>query len=193
MKVTTLLSLSILFASSFASPALLADLSLNKDASQVNFVSIKNEHIAEIHSFDEFSGSLSTEGKLQININLMSVNTLIPIRNERMQKMLFDASNFAVATFIADIDKSFASMPIGSSKNVSINGDLTIKDKIVPVSFLVNITSLEEGKVNATTIKPAIISASQFGLDDGINALQEIAMLQSISKSVPLSFSVTFQ
>lgn len=193
MKVTTLLSLSILFASSFASPVLLADLSLNKDASQVNFVSIKNEHIAEIHSFDEFSGSLSAEGKLQININLMSVNTLIPIRNERMQKMLFDASNFAVATFIADIDKSFASMPIGSSKNVSINGDLTIKDKIVPVSFLVNITSLEEGKVNATTIKPTIISASQFGLDDGINALQEIAMLKSISKSVPLSFSVTFQ
>jgi polyisoprenoid-binding protein YceI len=193
MKVTTLLSLSVLLASVFASPVLLADLSLNKDASQVNFVSVKNEHIAEIHSFDEFSGSLSTEGKLQIDINLMSVNTLIPIRNERMQKMLFDASNFAVATFVADIDKSLASMPIGSTKNVSINGELTIKDKIVPVTFLVNITSLENGKVNATTIKPTIISASQFDLDGGINALQEIAMLKSISRSVPLTFSVTFQ
>lgn len=193
MKVTSIIVLSVLLIGIFTSPALLADRSLNKDASQVNFVSVKNEHIAESHSFDEFSGTLSAEGKLKIDINLMSVNTMIPIRNERMQKMLFEVSNFAVASFVADIDKSLTDMPVGLSKNVSIDGNLTIKDKTVPVTFLVNITSLADGKINATTIKPTIISASQFGLDAGINALQEIAMLKSITKSVPLTFSVTFQ
>jgi polyisoprenoid-binding protein YceI len=193
MKVTSLISLSVLLSGILISSAANAELLLNKEESQVNFISVKNEHIAESHSFDDFSGTLSSEGKLKIDINLMSVNTIIPIRNERMQKMLFDVTNFALATFVADIDKSLTKMPLGMTKDVSVDGQLTIKDKTVQVSFLVNITSLENGKVKATTIKPTIINASQFGLDNGIDALQEIAMLNSISKTVPLTFSVTFQ
>lgn len=193
MKVTSLISSSILLAGMLISSGAIAELSLSKESSQVNFISVKNEHVAESHSFDDFSGTLSNEGKLQININLMSVNTIIPIRNERMKKMLFDVSNFALASFVADIDKSLTKMPLGMSKDVSVDGQLTIKDKTVPITFFVNITSLENGKVQATTIKPTIINASQFGLDSGIDALQEIAMLKSISKSVPLTFSVTFQ
>jgi len=168
-------------------------MSLKKDVSQVNFISVKNEHIAEVHSFDEFSGTLSDEGNLKIEINLVSVNTLIPIRNERMQKMLFDVSTFAVATFVANINKSIIEMPIGTSKTVDIVGQLTIKGKTNDLSFSVSITSLADGQVSATTVKPTLINVSQFGLDDGIDALQKIAMLKSISKSVPLTFNVIFQ
>ena len=193
MKVTTILSFSVLLVSVLISPALLANLTLNKDVSQVNFITLKNEHIAETHSFDDFTGSISSEGKLRIDINLVSVNTLIPIRNERIQKMLFDVSNFAVATFVADINESLLSLPVGTTQNVNVSGQLTIKAKTVPMTFLVSVTSLEHGQVNATTIKPTIIIASQFGLDNGINALQEIAKLKSISKSIPLTFNVTFK
>lgn len=193
MKVTSIISLSILLVGILIASAASAELSLNKDDSQVNFISTKNEDIAESHSFDEFSGTLSNEGKLKIDINLMSVNTIIPIRNERMQKMLFDVTNFAIATYVADIDKSLTTMALGMTKDVVVDGQLTIKGKTVQVKFLVNITSLENGRIKATTIKPTIINASQFELDSGIDALREIAMLKSISKSVPLTFSVTFQ
>lgn len=193
MKVTSLISLTVFLASMSISEGAIAELSLSKEHSQVNFISLKNEHIAESHSFDDFSGTLSEDGKLKIDINLISVNTIIPIRNERMQKMLFDVSSFALATFAADIDKSLITMPLGMTRDVNVDGQLTIKDKTVPITFFVNITSLEDGKVKATTIKPTIINASQFGLDSGIDALQEIAMLKSISKSVPLTFSVTFE
>lgn len=170
-----------------------ADLKLDPSQSQVNFMSIKNEHISEIHSFDQFTGSLSDEGELSIRIDLTSVNTLIPIRNERMQKMLFNITDFASASFSASVDKSLIKLSAGQHKQVSIAGNLLIKGTSVPTTFKVLIVGLGDGKLSATTTQPTSISASSFKLDAGITALQEIAMLQSISKTVPLTFSVVFE
>ena len=58
--------------------------------SHLGFGSVKNDLIAENHSFKEISGTVSDEGLAQIEVTLASVETLIPIRNERMQKMLFN-------------------------------------------------------------------------------------------------------
>jgi hypothetical protein len=60
MKVTSLISLSVLLSGILISSAANAELLLNKEESQVNFISVKNEHIAESHSFDDFSGTLSS-------------------------------------------------------------------------------------------------------------------------------------
>ncbi len=170
-----------------------ADLNLNKDKSQLNFISIKNEHVAESHTFDSFSGSLSDEGALTIAIDIDSVNTIIPIRNERMRKMLFDAANYQQAVFNANIDKQLLKLAEGTSQTVSVNGSLKIKDVSAPVTFDVAITALENGQFRATTVKPTLINASSFQLDAGIAALKEIAMLNSISTTVPLTFSVIFE
>ncbi|GAC27583.1 hypothetical protein GPAL_0703 [Glaciecola pallidula DSM 14239 = ACAM 615] len=43
-----------------------------------------------------------------------------------------------------------------------------------------------------TPNKSKIISTTTFSLDEGVAALQQVAMLKSISKAVPLSFSATF-
>jgi polyisoprenoid-binding protein YceI len=184
--------LLIILACSISSVSL-ADLQLDKSQSQVNFISIKNEHFAETHSFDKFGGTLNADGKLSISIDLSSVNTLIPIRNERMQKMLFDVANFSTATFTASVDTSLLKLVAGQQKQVSIDGTLNISGTAVPTTFHVLIVGLGDGKLSATTTKPTVLSASSFNLDAGISALQEIAMLQSISKTVPLSFSVVFE
>lgn len=182
------LTLGLVFSASA-----LADLRLDSANGQVNFISVKNEHIAETHSFDEFTGALSTSGALSIEISLSSVNTLIPIRNERMQKMLFDVANFSKATFNAQVDPKLLSLKAGEQVNTSIDGELTISGKSVPTSFDVQLTGLGNGAISASTNKPTVLSTSSFGLDGGVTALQEIAMLNSISKTVPLTFSVVFK
>lgn len=192
LKFSNYITASIFLAGILLSPILKAGLGIDKTQSSVHFMSVKNEHIAEVHSFKDFSGSVSDDGVLNIDINLTSVETSIPIRNERMQKMLFDVANFASASFVAKLDKELLDAPVGTSKTVDIKGQLTIQNKTVPTSFSVVISTLENGQIKATTIKPTILNASEFGLDAGIAALQEIAMLKSISKAVPLSFSVTF-
>ena len=182
-----------ILASVAIAPFASAHLSLQKDTSQVNFISIKNEHIAETHSFDHFTGSLDHDGQLSIEIDLTSVNTLIPIRNERMQSMLFKVSDFATATFSATLDKSILSMKSGAQQRASISGDLNIHGKSVATTFDVNITKLADGSMQATTVKPTVLNAASFHLVGGLKALQEVAMLNSISNSVPLSFTVTFK
>lgn len=171
----------------------LANHTLNQEKSALNFISIKNEHIAESHTFDRYSGSLSKDGQLNITIDLTSVNTIIPIRNERMQKMLFDVANFSQATLNASVSKDLLTLAPGETTTSSITAVVTIKGKAVPVTFEVAIVGLKDGGLRASTIKPAVLSTSSFGLDEGVAALQAVAMLNSISKTVPLTFDVVFE
>lgn len=192
MKKSKLLSLFISISLALCSFGSIAKMSLDKTQSSINFISTKNEHIAEQHTFENFSGTIDNESKLTITIDISSVNTMIPIRNERMLSMFFEASNYATATFTAQIDPSSLKIQPGEAKRTSVTGDMIIAGNTAPVSFDVILTGLKNGSVNASTVKPTILSTSAFDLDDGLAALQNIAKLKSISKAVPLSFSVTF-
>ncbi|MFQ3251199.1 MAG: polyisoprenoid-binding protein YceI [Glaciecola sp.] len=175
--------------SSFSSHAALT---LDKSKSSINFISTKNQHISEQHSFDNFSGQISDNGELVITIDIASLNTNIPIRNERMQKMLFDMANFSTAKFTAMIPSDLSELSAGEMKRTTVSGDMMIAGKTATVSFEIILTGLNNGSINATTVRSTILNASDFDLDEGIAALQKVAMLQSISKTVPLSFSATF-
>lgn len=165
---------------------------LDKSQSSISFISTKNQHVSERHTFDEFSGKINDKGELVITIDISSVNTMIPIRNERMQAMLFDIANFKTATFTAQLDSELTQLNVGEMKRTTVSGDMMIAGKTAPVSFDVVLSGLKNGSINATTYRPTILNASEFDLEEGIAALQKVAMLQSISKSVPLSFSATF-
>ena len=184
-----LLTMATLSFSSFNS---LADMTLDKSVSSLNFISSKNEHIAEQHSFDRFTGMIDEKGKLLITIDMTSVNTLIPIRNERMQSLLFNVEKYTSATFSAQLSPKMLSLKSGEILKATIVGEMSIAGTTAPVSFDVSLVGLLNDRIQASTNKPTLISTSTFQLDDGIDALQKIAMLQSISKSVPLSFNVTF-
>ena len=192
MSKSTLIVLFTSIAISLSSFDSVAALTLDKSQSSINFISTKNQHISEQHRFDNYSGQLDDQGKLTITIDITSVNTLIPIRNERMQKMLFNMSEYSVATFTAQIDPALIKLQTGELKRTTIAGEMTIAGNTAPVSFEVALIGLQNGSVSATTVKPTIISATAFNLDDGVAALQQVAMLQSISKAIPLSFSATF-
>jgi polyisoprenoid-binding protein YceI len=169
-----------------------ASMELDQAESTVSFMSTKNQNLSEQHTFDSFSGELNN-GKLVITIDMTSVNTMIPIRNERMQSMLFNVTDYNEATFKADVDQNLSSLAVGESKTATVKGEMTIVGQTVPVSFDVRAIGLSGGKIAVTTTKPTILSTSAFGLDEGVASLQKIAGLNNISTAVPLSFSVVFK
>ena len=57
---------------------------LDSDASNLSFISIKNGTIVETHTFSTLSGEVGNDGNAAVIIALSSVQTLIPIRDERM-------------------------------------------------------------------------------------------------------------
>ena len=87
------LSLSCLLVSGVAS----ANWQLLNDKSQLSFVSIKKNSIAEASHFTQLSGQLSEQGQFSVNVDLTSAETFIPIRNERLSKILFESDTFANA------------------------------------------------------------------------------------------------
>ncbi|GEA09772.1 YceI family protein [Alteromonas sp. KUL49] len=178
-------------ALSSAFPAM-ADWSLSPDESTLNFLSTKNAQITEVHAFERLSGTLSDSGVLEVVVDLTSVNTNIDIRNTRMQEMLFNVASFATASFSATLPDTLMQLSAGESVSTMVDGTLSLHGNDVATSFAVQVSKLDEKTFSVTTTKPTLLSASAFGLSTGVEALQKIAGLQSITSTVPVTFTVTF-
>ncbi|MEQ9021884.1 MAG: YceI family protein, partial [Pseudomonadales bacterium] len=86
---------------------------LNPDKSSVSFVTTKVQDIQEVMRFDQLSGRISDDGSVVIRIHANSINTMIPIRDDRMKEHLFEIADFPVITVSAEIDTDSL---VGTSK-----------------------------------------------------------------------------
>ncbi|MCH7670655.1 MAG: YceI family protein [Proteobacteria bacterium] len=167
--------------------------SLDNAASTLSFVTVKAEHVAEVHTFDVLSGSIDDAGEVKIAIELASVNTMIQIRNERMQAMLFETNLFPDATITGKVDlEAITAMNPGASEVMQIEIELSLHGASIALTAELMVTRLESG-VMASTLKPIIVTADSVGLVAGVEALREVAGLPSISRSVPVSFTLVFK
>ncbi|MFC3094086.1 YceI family protein [Alteromonas sediminis] len=179
-------------AACFFASCVSADWTLDSESASVHFISTKNSHIAETHTFNNVKGTLSGVD-LSVSIPLSSVNTMIPIRDERMRTMLFDVANNPVASFTAQVDESLMALSVGESTTAEVSGKLAVSGVSVPTTFEVRVSRLSDNEINVATVKPSVLSASSFKLSEGIEALRNIAGLKVISEAVPLTFNVTFK
>ena len=169
-----------------------AQWSLNNDASTLSFVTVKADHVGEVHTFDRLSGSIDNRGNVEIIIELASVNTLIDIRNERMQNMLFETNLFPEAKITSDINLSaITAMSAGASESMEVEFELDIHGASNSYTADLVVTRLENGVI-ASTSKPILVTANTHGLVEGVEALREVAGLPSISRAVPVTFTVIF-
>lgn len=187
------ITILVCLIASFNVSSAFAQWTLNNDNSQLSFVSIKAGNIGEVHKFGQLTGELTTEGQLTVEVELASVDTLIPIRDDRMQQLLFETDIFPKATFTASIDMAEVNaVEVGSSKALDISGDLKIRDRTTSISPKVMVTRIAEGAVLVNTLQPLLLNADAVGLTEGVEKLREIAGLPSISSAVPVTFVLTF-
>ena len=66
-----------------------ADWYLDGESSRLSFVSTKNANVAEVQRFLVLHGKVDPEGLAQVEVELESINSGIPLRDERMRKELF--------------------------------------------------------------------------------------------------------
>ncbi|NKB33989.1 MAG: YceI family protein [Pseudomonadales bacterium] len=166
--------------------------SLVNNSSTLSFVTIKADHVGEVHTFDMLSGTIDDDGAVEITIELASVNTLIDIRNERMQAMLFETNLFPEATITGSIDlDGVTAMSAGATESMQVSFELDIHGESNSYNADLLVTRLENGVV-ASTVKPILVTADAHGLVTGVEALREVAGLPSISRAVPVSFTVVF-
>ena len=165
-----------------------ADMTLDKERSQLSFFSVKNNTIGENHRIPNLSGTLSDKGDLTVILDLKSVYTKIPLRDERMNDVLFETKTHPEATITASISDDLSKPGLKTIQTEAILSLHGVTKKITIDALLVR----SEDKLIATNVKPILISASDFKLDAGVAKLQELAKLASISQSVPVNFVLVF-
>lgn len=189
MKLNQLLIITTLFV---AGPCF-ASWSLDNDASQVSFVSVKAGDAGEVHRFTEISGGIAADGKASVTIQLASVDTLIPLRDERMRQLLFETELFPTALLSTSIDMdALQTLEPGDNMDMTASLTLDLHDQQIALTAEMIVARLGEHRLMVSSRKPVIVNAASVGLVNGIEALREIANLPSISKAVPVSFVLTF-
>jgi polyisoprenoid-binding protein YceI len=159
----------------------------------LNFVSVKNSSIAEVHSLPSLVGYISDGGHVQVTVNLDSVETFIPIRNERMRELLFNTARFPTATVSAEVDPAILAE---AEKGGTVSTELPVKlslhgmDQEIKVPLLV---FSDGGTLRVVSSRPVLLRATDFGLGAGIEALREVAGLAAISSSIPVTLNLQFQ
>lgn len=170
-----------------------AEWTLDNDRSTLSFVTTKAVDVGEVHIFDTLSGSVDEAGAASLIIDLASINTNIPIRDERMQTMLFDTKRFPVATLTAQVPiASLSKLNAGEMESLPLKGQLTIRGLNVDVLSDVAVIRLADGSLRVNSLKPLLINARDVDLLEGIERLREVAGLPSIGQSVAVSFQLTF-
>jgi len=170
-----------------------ADWTLDNEQSELSFMSVKAEVYAEQHRFTSLSGQIDAKGKAGVSVDLSSVETRIPIRNERMKEFLFDVAQFPtleVSTSTESINLS--GMKVGDRMVSSLSFDVSLHGSSKTYPAKVSIVKLDSGSVQVQSVNPVVVNAADFSLLEGVSKLQALAGLPSISPLVPVSFLLTF-
>ncbi|MEL6574097.1 MAG: YceI family protein [Pseudomonadota bacterium] len=164
---------------------------LNGSNSVISFGSVKNNYNGEAHTFSDLTGTVTEDGTAKVEIGLASVQTNIDIRNERMIEHVFKKA--ATATLNAQVDMTaFNSLAVGESTVTEIEGDVSLLGVDAPVWMDVFVMRLDEETVMVTTNSMMFVSTEDLGVDAGIDTLQELASLDGITRTTPVTFRLMF-
>lgn len=188
---TLKMTLAAIALSMTVAPAHADSWTLDPALSKVSFASIKNDYFGENHSFGSVSGTVSTQGDVALQLGLESVSTNIDIRDERMIEHVFKTA--AVATVTAQVDMAeFEGMAIGEGREIETYGTLELIGTNTDLDAKLFVIRLTEDKVLVTTDGMIMLSTEDTGLDTGIDILQELAGLDSITRVSPVTMRLVF-
>lgn len=172
-------------------PSLAAAWELSAEDSVVSFGSIKNDFIGEAHTFSGLTGSVSNDGAVNVTIDLTTLNTNIDIRNERMTEHVFQGAAAAEITANVNIDDIKTLRP-GQSTRMEIDAVMTLLGNEVDVFLDAYVLRVGPSRVMVSTNTASYLSTEDLGVDAGIDVLQGLANLDSITRVTPVTLRLMF-
>jgi hypothetical protein len=170
-----------------------ADWYLDNESSRLSFVTTKNTEIAEVHRFLVLHGKVDGNGAAQLEVELESINSGIPLRDERMRNDLFEIKTFPDAQINAQINlQPINDLAPGAQLELRLPLAVTLHGKTQTYSAELLATRLDDRRFQVVTLEPVVVHAEDFELMPGVAALRKAAGLSSISLSVPVGAVLIF-
>lgn len=170
-----------------------ADWYLDNESSRLSFVTTKNTDIAEVQRFLVLHGKVDSKGAARLQVELESVNSGIPLRDERMRNDLFEIKTFPDALINAQINlQPISDLAAGAQLELRLPLSVTLHGKTQTYSAELLATRLDDRRFQVVTLEPLVLHAEDFDLLPGVAALRKAAGLSQISLSVPVGAVLIF-
>jgi hypothetical protein len=170
-----------------------ADWYLDGESSRLSFISTKNTNISEVQRFLVLHGKVDPTGLAQIEVEMDSVNSGIPLRDERMRKDLFEIQTFPDALISAQIDlRPINDLAPGAQLELRLPLTVSLHGQQHQYNAELLATRLDDRRFQVVTLEPLVINAEDFDLAPGLDSLRKVAGLSAISLSVPVGAVLIF-
>ena len=166
---------------------------LDGESSRLSFITTHNANVSNIHRFLVLHGKVERNGRAQLRIEMDSVNSAVPLRDERMRDVLFDFKHFPEAQVTAQIDlQPINDLANGAQLELHLPVTVSLRGKQHTYEAQLLATRLDERRFQVVTLEPLMLQAEDFGLQPELEALRKIAGLSAISFSVPVGAVLIF-
>ena len=166
---------------------------LDGESSRLSFITTHNANVSNIHRFLVLHGKVERNGRAQLRIEMDSVNSAVPLRDERMRDVLFDFKHFPEAQVTAQIDlQPINDLANGAQLELHLPVTVSLRGKQHTYEAQLLATRLDERRFQVVTLEPLMLQAEDFGLQPELEALRKIAGLSAISFSVPVGAGLIF-
>ncbi|MFK0088263.1 YceI family protein [Pseudomonas sp. NPDC090755] len=177
----------------FVSFSAQANWHLDGESSRLSFISSKNGDTAEVHRFLVLHGKVDRKGAAELQIEMDSNSSGVPLRDERMRKELFEFAKFPEAKVNALIDlRPINDLANGAQVELRLPLTVSLHGKEHSYDALLLATRLDERRFQVVTLEPLVLRAEHFDLVPGLSTLRKMAGLKSISPSVPVNAVLIF-
>ena len=166
---------------------------LDGASSRLSFITTQNANIADVHRFLVLHGKVDRKGLAQLRIEMDSVNSSVPLRDERMRDVLFDFKHFPEAQISAQIDlQPINDLASGAQLELRLPVTVSLRGKQHTYQAELLATRLDERRFQVVTLEPLMLQAEDFGLQPELETLRKLAGLSAISFSVPVNAVLIF-
>jgi len=166
---------------------------LDGESSRLSFISTKNANVSEVQRFLVLHGKVSPAGLAELEVELESVNSGIPLRDERMRKELFQIDRFPEALISAQIDlQPINDLASGAQLELRLPITVRLHGQQHEYNAELLATRLDDRRFQVVTLEPLVLNAADFDLAPGLEQLRNLAGLSAISLSVPVGAVLIF-
>ena len=170
-----------------------AQWSLAPSSAELNFLSTKvlsnMNSITEQSRFQTLSGAVSDDGELTLKVKLASVDTQVPIRDQRLRDWVFEVSKYQEAVISAKITKAnLNALAVGKPLRIKQGLILKAHGKAIPLEAELQLVKSQDGSIYVSTTSPILLDVKQLELNKGVEKLIDVMGLASINQQIPITF-----
>jgi OOP family OmpA-OmpF porin len=193
LRAFCLLFSTLIASAAWADGELSPGWTLDNDASNIRFQSVKKTTVVESSSFATFRGTITENGTAKIVVALDSVDTKIDLRNVRMRFLFFETFTFPEATITANVTSDMLEgLKERRRKTITMPVSLDLRGVSKTLMAEVAVTLLTDDLVSIASAAPLSISIADFELIDNLAKLEEAAGNITIIPSTAVTFDFVF-